>query len=76
MSRSNFQPDTPEFWAWVAQRPAHQTQRGAVIREVRELLKAGRNPGRARMGTVAQSSEVLFGLRQQYRKELQQKVQQ
>ena len=47
-----------EFWNWVANRKAHDNPRGDFIRDSRDLLATGVDPGKAirRVGT---SNEAL-----------------
>ena len=45
------------FWAWVCARRAHDNPRGDFIRDTRELVRMGINPGERIVGACAEALE-------------------
>ena len=52
--------DCAAFWQWVAKRNAHDNPRGDFIRDTRELVEAGIDPG-TRIGSACNEAREEHG---------------
>jgi hypothetical protein len=58
-----------DYWNWVASRRAFDNPRGDFIRDTRDLLRLGKNPGSQRMMS-AEAREEYERLKRQYEREV------